>query len=282
MKKIIYIFALFVFLAACGDDIPTDYKPEYVLEAILLVGEPIQNITVLQTQPITAKYNQYKASIKDADVKIIGDGQIFQLVFNFDTLKPGYFYPDRNYIIKPATEYRIEVRLKDGTLLSGTTTTPTEIAWQTRIKKILQYPKDTINLPQSDSISWTRAAGYDYYIIAITCLDTLEYGKYLSPPTTEKNRRVYNPFINENRYKEQSGSGLLPTTKTRVVWSAFKWFGLHEVAIMAADWNLVRWYLQNVGVNAVNPLLGSVEGGIGVFGSAYAIRDTFFLQKNQP
>jgi len=66
------------------------------------------------------------------------------------------------------------------------------------------------------------------------------------------------------------------------VWSAFKWFGLHEVAVMAADWNLVRWYLQNVGVNAVNPLLGSVEGGIGVVGSAYAIRDTFFLLKNQP
>jgi|YNPBryulayer2012_1023412.scaffolds.fasta_scaffold08962_2 hypothetical protein len=281
MKKI-FILVLLVILSACGDDIPTDYKPENVLEAILLVGEPIQNIAVLQTQPVTAKYNQYKAFIKDAEVKVIGDGQIFPLVFNFDTLKPGYFYPDKNYLIKPATEYRVEVRLKDGTLLTGTTTTPTEISWQTRVKKQLQYPKDTINLPQSDTISWTWANGYDYYIIAITCLDTLEYGKYLTPPTAEKNRRVYNPFIRDFRYKEQSGSGLLPATKTRIVWSAFKWFGLHEVAVMAADWNLVRWYLQNVGVNAVNPLLGSVEGGIGVVGSAYAIRDTFFLLKNQP
>lgn len=277
-----YIITLALLLNACGDDVPTDYEPKNVLEAILIVGEPLQNIAVLKTQPVTIKYNHYNAFIKDAEVVVIGDGKVFPLEFNFDTLKPGYYYPDPNYKIKPATEYKIQVKLKDGTILSGSTTTPTEINWQTRIQKMLQYPKDTINLPVSDTISWTKAPGYDFYIISITCLDTLEYGKYLTPPTNEKNRRVYNPFIREFRYKEQSGSGMLPTTKTRVVWSAFKWFGLHEVAVMAADWNLVRWYLQNVGANAVNPLLGSVDGGIGVVGSAYAVRDTFFLLKNQP
>ncbi len=282
MKLLKYILISLVFLAACGDDVPTDYKPDVVLEAILLVGEPIQNIALLQTQPISSKYNHYKAFIKNAEVLVKADGQVFSLLFNYDSLKPGYYYPDVNYKVKPNTEYTIEVKLPDGKILSGKTTTPTEIYWQTRVNKTIQYPKDTINLPQSDSISWTRAPGFDYYIIAETCLDTLEYGKYLDPPTNEKNRRVYNPFINENRYKEQSVSGLIPNTKARIVWSAFRWFGKHELTIMAADWNLVRWYLQNLGVNSVNPLLGSVEGGIGVVGSAYAIRDTFMLLKNQP
>jgi hypothetical protein len=49
------------------------------------------------------------------------------------------------------------------------------------------------------------------------------------------------------------------------------------------DFNYLRWVLQRLSASEYNELLGSVEGnGIGVFGSLHAVKDTFFLIKNQP
>ncbi len=280
--KFLMIAVVAAFICSCEDDIPMDYKPENIVEAILIVGEPIQNIKVLKSQPLYHNYNYYKSFIKDAEVIISGDGMQFRLLFNSDTAHPEYYFPDKSYLVKPATKYEIEVRLSDGKILTGETTTPMASSWLTKPKKFVQYPLDTLKLPSRDSISWQRVPGYDFYIVASICLDTLEYGKYLSNPTDEKNRRVYNPFASDRFYRELSTTSLVPSTQVPIVWPAFKWFGLHEVVIYTPDWNFTRWLLQNVATNSVNPLLGSIEGGVGVFGSASALRDTSFLMKNQP
>lgn len=282
-KLIILMLAVFsIIFVSCGDDIPTDYKPENFVEAVLLVGEPIRNISVIRTQPIYHPYDYYKSFIKDAQVIIRGDGREFPLRFNFDTLNPGYFFDDEEYLVKANIEYSLEVTLSDGKILTGKTTTPGMNEWVKRPSKFIQYPIDSTSLPAGDSISWQRIAGYDYYLIAIVCLDTLEYGKYLDPATNEMNRRIYKPFASERQYKDVSQTAFVPNTKTPIVWSTFKWFGMHEVIVYTPDWNFARWFIQNVGQGSVNPLLGSIEGGIGVFGSASAIRDTAFLKKNQP
>lgn len=288
MKAKIYIWILLVALiSSCGDDIPTDYKPENVVEAILIVGEPIQNINILRTQPLYHNYNYYKSFIKDAEVVISGEGQQFKLEFNFDTLNPGYFYPDKNYLVKPGVEYKIEIKLSSGELITGETKTPQQTEWTISPKNFIQYPIDSLKLPPSDTISWRKPAGYDFSMIAVVCLDTLEYGKYLAVPTTEKNRRIYKPYASERQYKDISSTSMIPARndtsfQVPVVWSAFKWFGKHEVVIYVPDWNYTRWFLQNVGSNTTNPLLSSIEGAIGVFGSASVIRDTAVLLKNQP
>ncbi len=284
--KLLAILSLFV-IVGCGDDVPTDYKPENFIEALLLVDEPIQNIIVMRSQPLYHKFDYFKALIPDAEVIIRGDGREFLLSYSTDSTRPGYYYEDANYLIKPNTEYSIEVRLKDGSQITSSTTTPTPNQWLRRPKSFIQYPLDSLRLPASDTVSWSRVPGYDIYLIAVRCMDTLEYGKYLNPPTAELNRRVYRPYLPDRAYNEISQTAFIPAfhpdfVQTPVIWTSFKWFGLHEVVIYVPDWNFTRWTLQNMSSSAINPLLGSVEGGIGVFGSAYALRDTAVLLKNQP
>ncbi len=278
----ILILLVMVFAISCGDDIPTDYVPQNFVEGVLLVGEPIRDIKIIRTQPINAIYNYYKSHITDAEAIISGDGREFLLSFNFDTLRPGYFATDSNYFIKPNTFYSLEVRLKDGSVLTGETTTPLVSDWKMSPKNFIQYPLDTLKLSARDTIAWQKVAGYDYYMIAVVCLDTLEYGKYLASPREEKNRRTYKPFSGQNTYKDLSSTSFLPNNETSVVWTTFKWFGKHEVVVYTPDWNFTRWFVQNVSSSSLNPLYSSIEGGVGVFGSASVLRDTSVLLKNQP
>lgn len=268
-------------LAGCGDDVPTDYVASNFVEALLIVGEPVSSIRIMKSQPVYHTLNYYKSLIKDADVTLRGDGLEMKLTFNFDTINPSYVY-NNDYKIKPSTEYALEIKLSDGTLITGTTTTPGSTEWIRKPKSILNYPKDSIKLAPGDTMSWKRVTGFDYSIIGVVCLDTLEYGKYLATPTAEKNRRVYKPFARNTAYLERSTTFLIPNVQTSVVWTAFKWFGKHEVVVYVPDWNYTRWALQNLSSGSINPLLTSIKGADGVFGSASVVRDTIFLMKNIP
>jgi hypothetical protein len=77
-----------------------------VLEAVCC-SEPIQNIAVLKTQPISAKYNHYQLLSKNAEVlvKAMDMCSLFCSTMNFKTR---LYYPDANYKVKPNTEYSIE------------------------------------------------------------------------------------------------------------------------------------------------------------------------------
>ena len=91
----------------------------------------------------------------------------------------------------------------------------------------------------------------------------------------------------EEYYYEISTSNLIANTETPIVWLAFKWFGLNEIAVYAPDKNYLDWFLQMVswdGSSYHDPNLDSVEGegAIGVFGSAAVIKGNMFLLKNQP
>ncbi len=53
MNKILIIISLIsVILISCEDSAPGDYVENYIIEALLIVDEPIQGISVIKTQPI--------------------------------------------------------------------------------------------------------------------------------------------------------------------------------------------------------------------------------------
>ncbi|MFN3781583.1 MAG: hypothetical protein ACK4SO_05360, partial [Candidatus Kapaibacteriota bacterium] len=176
----------------------------------------------------------------------------------------------------------------DGTQISGTTTTPNRFNWLNPPPDTLYFPKDTLNFTDQDPISirWTSVKEVLYYVVSLKCLDTLEYGKYLFPATDEKNRRVYSPFDENQRrrryYYDLTSWDAIPNTEYPLYWLLFKWFGKHKIIIYSPDFNFLRWLLQQFRGSQINPLLSSVEGGIGVFGSASKIEKEIFLIKNQP
>ena len=288
MKNLNFNISIFIiifaslFINSCEDPVPTDFKEEIIVEAYLLVGEPIENILIRRTIPISDSIEYAKSIIRDAKVKITGDNREFILSIENDSTL-GYYYPDKTYLVKENTKYNLEIEFADGSIVKAETTTPIPTEWIKKSNGKLQYPIDSIALPPTDTIAWKPIDGQSFYMLSVKCLDTLEYGKYLIPPTEEKNRRPFRPFGGDNEIKELANFAFIPNTKTTVVWNTFKYFGNHEVAIYTIDWNMTRWFIQVQASRDYSPLLGSIEGkALGVFGSAAAIKDTFMLLKNQP
>lgn len=285
MKNILLILSaiILIFLASCEDPMPVDYKEDFIVEALLIVDEPIQNLTIMKSQPITDIFNFDSAMVTNANVKVIGDGREFDLKFRTrEDGGVGYYFPDTTYKVKSRMNYELRVTLPNGNLITGTTFTPGTTSWIYVPDPIIQFPLDTIKLPQGDSISWEKVSGSEFYMITVKNLDTLNYGMYLNPPTDEPNRRVYRPFGGQNAFRDPITIFPIPATRTPVVWNAFRFFGPHQLTVYVPDFNFLRWFLQAQGKGEADPLLTSVEGGIGYFGSASAIRYNFFLLKNQP
>lgn len=288
---------LFFFLVSCqdagfgdffGSPAIKDYIEDYSVQALLIVGEPIEDIRVMRALPIDSAFSMDKAAVRDAQVRLFEDNSTINLQFDQATLT----YKAASQIrVKASTLYRLEIILRNlegKTLtLTGKTTTPAQVRWIRSPKDTLWYPKDTTTLPSPDSllIAWTPVQGVTDYIFSTWCLDTLNYGSYLRPPTSEKNRRLVRFFEAQlPRYNEPVRAGIRAVTLTPVIWTAFKWFGPHELRIYAPDPNWANWFRQtNFGQNPrYNYRLGSIENGKGVFGSASMARQFTFLYKNQP
>lgn len=282
------IILLSLVVSSCEDPVPTDYDPQNYIEAALVVGEPIDNIILMRSQPINASFNYEESLIRDAEVIISFDDQELELSTE-QSGERGYFY-DGSYIVEEGKEYNLTVNFADGTTLTGNTITPSGPVWVKPPPENLQFPIDTINKDTRDTIIWDGEPKNGYWGISVKTLDTLEYGLYLDTvPFKEKNRRVTRRFGGDGggggewRYQELATWGLIPNNQTPVIWDLFRWYGLHEITIYNMDFNYLRWVLQRLSASEYNELLGSVEGnGIGVFGSLHAVKDTFFLIKNQP
>jgi hypothetical protein len=275
-------------LAGCEDSAPTAYMPEPVLEAFLIVGEPIHDIRVTLSQSVTDTFRYSNSAVPNADVKLIAGDRTLQLAYRANAGAGEYYYPDTTVLVEPTTHYKVVATMPGGAVVSGETTTPVQISWIDAPKTPLQYPIDTLNLPRppdSIALSWTPAPSVSEYIISVRSLDTLEYGIYLDPPTAEKNRRI-GRFWEENApfYDDVARIAFLQESNTPVSWFAFKWFGRQEVAVYASDVAFVNWYKMTHFQNppSYQPLLGNVTGGLGVVASASVARKEIFLLKNQP
>jgi len=275
---------------SCEDKPPTDYVPQYYVEAFLIVDEPIDMIKLLRTQPVQDSFRLSKALVKDATVKIRFNENEITLTFrdtgNIDNR--AYFYPDTSLKVLPNTKYDLEIITSDNIKITGTTLTPNRFEWVIPPPDTLYYPKDTVNFTDQKPfvIKWSPVQNTLYYLVVSKCIDTLGYGEYLVPPNNEKNRRIFNPFENEGRrtrdYFDLSNWDGIPHIEYPLYWLLFKWFGIHKIIVFAPDFNFLRWVLQQFRGSQINPLLSSVNGAIGVFGSASKIEKKTFIVKNQP
>jgi hypothetical protein len=292
---VILITLISVILGSCEDPVPyDDYIPRKIIESYLLVGQPIEDVSVTKTQPLNIAFNTNKSRKEGAELvesffieELASDGKVVKSL-QLEKDSTLWHAIDRTYLVKAETKYKLRIKFKDGDSATGETTTPQQISWNPKyqIKKFVQFPLDTINLPSTDTLGWSSVPNVGFYLIGILNLDTLEYGKYLNPPFEQKNRRITGGGRGDNFFKEASTNVLIANTKSSVVWRAFKWYGKHEVAMYAPDFNMIRWFLANRGSRDYNPLLGSLnsnnENTFGFFASASVVRDTFVLVKNQP
>lgn len=285
--KILVILISAFLIFSCEDPAPFDYKEEHYVEAYLTVGEPVNDIRLFRTLPLDEPYSLENSIIKDADITIYSENNEELNLEYKDNPSPGYYY-EQDYSVKPETFYYLRIETSEGNVYTDTTRTPAVFEWEREPVSSLHYPKDTLKLsqaPDSTKLYWTKSGNVNFYIVNVKCLDTLEYGKYLNPPTEEKNRRVYLPFNDVNElYRDRTTLNLIANTTSPVVWFAFRWFGNHEITIQAPDNNYLRWYLQYLSFqgDVYDPNLNTISGGaFGVFGSVAEIKTNAFLYKNQ-
>lgn len=282
--------ALVTVLAGCEDAPPSDYVPEYVVRGYLLVDQPIRDIQITHSQSLTDTFKVERSIVSDADVRVIVDGRTLQLQYRATGNGPGeYYLPDTTELVQPGKRYTLEITTKDGAELTAQTLTPQRFDWVRPPAGRVIIPKKSdpayLKPPDSLDLIWTEDAGLPEYLISVRALDTSGYGKYLAPETPEPNERV-NPDLDEfdeNRYNEMTRWGFIAGTRTPIVWAAFRWYGPHEVVVYAADRSFINWFkmTQWSGNPEYDPLLGNVQGGIGVFGSASVIRADVMLLKNR-
>lgn len=276
------LLAVLLFSAACEDPVPTDYTPDTIIQALITVDKPIKNIIIMRTLSIQDTFSLDKSLISDAEVYIYENTDTFRLKFRSEGEK-GYYYDDTTYLIKPQTRYNF-VAVVDGVKMTGSTITPLRFYMTKATPDSIYYPKDTVKLPTVDSLKleWTSAGDVAFYLIAVNCQDTLNYGKYLSPPRDEKNRRIERSNIEDHHFYEITSWAFINATEVPVVWSIFKWYGKHKAIIYAPDDNYLNWFKQYQIKSSYDPLLGSITNGKGFFGSVSTAECNFILIKNQP
>lgn len=273
----------------CGDPVATEYKEEIMLEGLLLVGEPLDNIRVLKTLPITDTFSFERAAISDAVFAVQADGVDIPMEFVPDDRGGTYRAADTAYRVKPNVVYSVTMRAR-GATLTATTRTPDTFAYTAPPRPWLRYPHpDSLLVSVNDSllISWQPVARVELYIISITCLDTLGYGQYLLPATSENNERTVRPtpdFFDQSgtliaNERTTLGATRFPTSQT--VWGVFRWYGLHEIRIYAPDRAFQEW-INLVGSgrrSSYDYRQSNVTGGLGVWGSASVAKAETVLLK---
>lgn len=275
-------------LTGCSDPVPTDYTEEVVLEGFVLVGQPLSDIRIYRSLPITDTFRIKNAMIHDADFLVMANDNEIAMEFVDDSLGGAYQAVDTTYRVLPEVTYRATVRTR-GKVLTGTTTTPPVFNWRVPPKDTFIYPGLDNETQRYDSLDifWGSVPGVRRYVLSIQCLDTLGYGRYLTPQTDDMNKRLRE----EDRFDDGTlisnertryGPAFQPNTPT--VWSAFKWYGKHEIRVYAPDKAFNDWFSM-VGFGRRSQYdyrLGNVKGGLGIWGSASLVKYNSFLKKNKP
>ena len=196
-------------------------------------------------------------------------------------------YDVAQYRAVAGVTYAIEVTAV-GKTITGSTTTPDTLAWVKEPKDTLQYPGRLFELTRNDSleVAWTAVPGVGQYVVAVECVDTLGYGEYLSPMTTDSNRRLRD----QDRFddgtliaSERVRFGFSILTRAPTVWSVFKWFGRQEIRVYAGDQAFQEWF-RMVGFgrrSTYDYRLSNIKGGLGTWASASLIRKATFLKMDQ-
>ncbi len=288
MRLLLAACALMI-MSGCEDPVPTDYVEEIMLEGILLVGEPLADIRIQRTLPVTDTFRFEQAILSDAKIVVTADGVDIPMTYVDGPRGGTYRAVDTAYRVKPNTLYSVVVEAR-GARLTASTRTPQNFEWIRSLPNRVQFPpKDSLLLPVADTllISWTPVPNAELYIIALTCLDTLGYGSYVTPPTDDSNERTVraNPdFFDRSGTliaNERTTLGVTRFASTPTVWGVFRWHGLHELRIYAPDRGFSQWFAQ-VGSgrrSTYDYRLGNITGGLGVWGSASLVKSYSFLLK---
>ena len=290
---------LLLCLAACSADRQpgslfgsVEEDSDLVVDALLLVDQPLPELYVRRSLAADIAYDRGATGVADARVRILQGDRVFE--YAPDAEEPGrYLPPPDPPRVEPRTEYQLEVEV-GGQRLWGRTTTPDRlrvrravlIDWETgevmrTLKSFAEAGDGVFEAPENQllylegvleiHLEAAEAAGYQAGIFSLD-------------ESPEKVNEDLDEFYDDDEDPSRNESPPLAVTEgvVRWPWFAVYYTGRSIVKVYALDQNWFDYARTNAdqqqqggnagglaGDNFERPLF-SVEGGLGLFGSASA------------
>lgn len=284
-----------------------------VVDAALIVGDPLPLITLTRTQAPDQPFDFEEAAELGAVVTVtmIGvDGS--ETVFPYGVLDPGrYVQLYASDLVLPETEYRLRVETTRGEVLTARTTTPAQVvvdSWvlldpsgSTELRTLRTFEElgnDVYDAPENQI---TYAEGLLEAQIPLGGPDMfggLGYQLALFSIDPGSDYVIDPPFFEEEDFEDLQRQGSSPPLSgedggLRLPWFAIYYEGRHLYKIYVLDRN---WYDLarsdpddqgalgfggNTGDAFTRPIF-NVNGGIGLFGSASVSAVGFRIHPQEP
>ena len=277
-----------VALVACDSYEQDEFVPEVVVESYLVAGEPLPEVRVSVTAPISSRYTFENFGVEGANVivNLLGEEGGVEESYSFVEESRGVYLPaEESAVVQPLRRYALEVRVPGGNdVVRSQTLVPGHFEMSTVSGDTIVY-QSAVQLEAriTNSIYPGRKS---YYLFTIEAEDTLNYG--LTPFYADiideddgmsKSDLVRNSsgITNENDFTRH-GDG---TLSLKLPWIGIAFYGPNTIIANAIDDNLYDFKRSQMGGSSspgeMDNLLDHVENGRGVFGSMVRDQLTVFI-----
>lgn len=267
-----------------------------VVDATLIVGQPLPRIKLTRTQAPDTPFDWVDAAVVGAEVTVTSNGAT--TVYSDAGSFPGFYFPTGQIVeVTPSTVYELSITTDEGETLTAATTTPAHFqvdSWllldssgSTVLRELETFTTaggDVYNAP-ANQIHYTEGL-LDAVVPSggAAVFEASGYQLALFSLDLDSDYVVEPPFFEDEDFQDLSRSGSSPAINgedgsLRLPWFGIYYEGRHLYKVYALDQNwydLVRSIPENdgglgfggnVGDSFARPIF-NINGGIGLFGSA--------------
>ena len=258
-----------------------------VVDALLLVGQPLPPIYLSQTQRVDSAYDPENAALKNAVVAVTGDGKTFEYL----EARPGVYTTSSEELVLPQTEYRLQIMASGNRSVSAVTVTPKrptppdwlllnqDLTIRRKLKTYEELGEGVYDAPENQL---NHSDGLLEAAVNSDDVQGFQVGVFSLDPGSDFAIDV--SFLDEedlDDFERETSSPVLSSSENRLrlPWFAIFFKGRYKLKVFAVDAN---WYDYlrtspnfqggfgfggNAGDNFERPIF-HLDGGIGLFGAA--------------
>lgn len=271
--------ALLTSLSACDPYQQDDYREQYVVQAFMVVDQPMPMIRLTTTSPINATYNTNAVAVSGAQPeirKLDAQGKVLQTIPY--RMKSAGWYEALNPQIKvdPLSTYELSIRTANAPEITARTFTPDRL-------RVLNLNNTSIKYQSTEQfeviVSYSAYPGrQNYYVFTVETLDPdkAELTPFYADAIGEDERETV--FKNQSNIVFEGNYGLDPSRTAltlKLPWLGFAFYGPNRVSTHVLDdamYDFIRTKDVQLGGSTLSPgeinnVLTNVKNGLGIFGS---------------
>ncbi|MEE3234688.1 MAG: DUF4249 family protein [Candidatus Latescibacterota bacterium] len=268
-----------------------------VVDAILIVGQPLPEIFLYETAALDQPYQKHEVAIKNAQICIKTEERSINYQWSYDKRfdsnmdSTGRYIPIESLIVTPNTLFSLEVEVSDGRSLRASTNTPDQIHVQKLLllnENDLSIQRELILFSEPENTPFDAPENQINYRDGIVealvgPIDVPAYQLAIFNLETNSKLLIEADFLDEDDLAKFERSGASPPLSIRDGRARLPWFGVayegkHLFIIYAIEKNWFDFIRTDPDGNrdSGGGLLGeqfqrpkfNIEGGIGIFASA--------------